>query len=92
MRQCYIPLAQVLTAEMIPKKVPSTPRRTEGQRPTSLGTFGNLSVPGNRMGAIISLGLAAVAWLAIPIARPFILGAVGLGAIIGSVLWWKHRG
>ncbi len=67
------------------------PRGTERQRPASLGSFGNLSVPGTRAGGIVSLGLAVVAWLAIPIARPFILGTVGLGFVVGLILWWKHN-
>jgi hypothetical protein len=66
------------------------PRKTERQRPASLGAFGNISVPGTRAGAVVSLGLVVIAWLAIPVARPFLLGTVGLGAVIGVLLWWKH--
>jgi len=65
-------------------------RGTDRQPPASLGSFGNLSVPGTRAGAIVSLGLVVIAWLAIPIARPFILGTVGLGFAVGLILWWKH--
>jgi hypothetical protein len=68
-----------------------TQRRTERQRPAPLGTFGNVSVPGPRAGAIVSLGLAVIAWLAIPVARPFILGTVGLGFTVGLILWRKHN-
>jgi len=32
-----------------------------------------------------------VAWLAIPLARPFILGVVGLGAVLGALLYWLHN-
>jgi hypothetical protein len=67
-----------------------TPRNTERQRPTSPGAFGNLSVPGTRAGAVVSLGLVLIAWLVIPLARPFILGTVGLGSIFGLILWRKH--
>lgn len=49
-----------------------------------------MSVPGTRAGAIVSLGLAVLAWLVIPIARPFILGAAVLGSVIGLILWRKH--
>ena len=66
------------------------PQKTERQRPASPGTFGNLSVPGTRAGAIVSLGLVVIAWLEIPIARPFILGTIGLGCIVGMILWRKH--
>jgi hypothetical protein len=70
--------------------MPEMPRRTEKQRPASPGTFGNLSVPGTRAGAIVSLGLVVIAWLVIPLARPFILGTAGLGTILGLILWKKH--
>jgi len=67
------------------------PRQIERRGPASHSTFGNLSVPGTRAGAIVSLGLVVIAWLVIPIARPFILGAGGLGFVIGLILWWKHN-
>ena len=53
--------------------------------------FGNMAVPGTRAGAVVSLGLVVVAWLAIPLARPFILGVVGLGAFLGAFLYWLHN-
>ena len=53
--------------------------------------FGNMPVPGTRAGAVVSLGLVVVAWLAIPLARPFILGVVGLGAVVGGFLYWLHN-
>ena len=42
-------------------------------------------MPGTRTGAIVSLGLVLLAWLAIPIARPFIVGTVGLGLVVGQL-------
>ncbi|HTC63190.1 MAG TPA: hypothetical protein VK709_10135 [Candidatus Saccharimonadales bacterium] len=60
------------------------------QQPVSHSTFGNLSVPGTRAGAIVSGGLIVIAWLTIPIARPFILGTIALGSIVGLILWRKH--
>lgn len=65
-------------------------RRKERPGPHSLSAFGNLPVPGTRAGAIVSLGLVVIAWLAIPVARPFILGTVGLGLVVGLILRWKH--
>jgi hypothetical protein len=53
-------------------------------------TFGNLPVPGTKAGAIVSIGLVVIAWFAIPVARPFILGTLGLGAIVGLLLTWLH--
>lgn len=52
--------------------------------------FGNLPVPGTKAGAIVSIGLVVIAWFAIPVARPFILGTLGLGAIVGLFLTWLH--
>jgi hypothetical protein len=66
-------------------------RRTEGPRPAPLTTFGNISVPGTRAGAIISAGLVVVAWFAVPLARAFILGTIAMGGIVGGLLWWKHN-
>jgi hypothetical protein len=66
-------------------------RQMERQRPYSYSGFGSLSVPGTRAGAIVSIGLVLIAWLVIPLARPFIIGTVGLGCIIGLTLWRKHN-
>jgi hypothetical protein len=53
--------------------------------------FGNMPVPGTKVGAVVSIGIVVVAWIAIPVARPFILGAGGLGAILGVFLYWLHN-
>ncbi len=66
------------------------PRTIQRKRPASLGAFGNISVPGTRAGAIVSVGMVVLAWIAIPVARPFIYGTVGLGAVIGLLLWRLH--
>jgi hypothetical protein len=52
--------------------------------------FGNLPVPGTKAGAIVSIGLVVISWIAIPVARPFILGTIGLGAAVGLFLTWLH--
>lgn len=61
------------------------------RRVASRGNLGELNVPGTRAGAIVSIGLVMVAWLTIPLARPFILGTGGVGLIVGLILFWKHR-
>jgi len=53
-------------------------------------TFGTVSVPGTRAGAIVSIGLVVIAWIAIPVARIFIVGTGGLGLVVGLILWWRH--
>ena len=55
-------------------------------KPSYIGRYGGLSVPGTRAGAVVSIGLVVLAWLAIPIARPFIVGLV-----VGLILWWRHN-
>jgi len=64
------------------------PRRVD---PPTRSTFGTVTVPGNRAGAIVSLGLVVISWLAIPIARPFLLGTAVLGIVFALILRWKHR-
>jgi hypothetical protein len=66
------------------------PHKPTPSRPSYIGRYGGLSVPGTQAGAIVSLGLVVLAWIAIPLARPFLLGTVGLGALLGLVLWWRH--
>jgi hypothetical protein len=67
------------------------PSRRQSSDPQKLA-FGNLPVPGTKAGAIVSAGLVIIAWIAIPVAHVFILGTVGLGALLGLGLsWWHSR-
>jgi hypothetical protein len=66
-------------------------RRVEPSGWISPGKFGSLNVPGTPAGAIVSLGLVVISWIALPIARPFILGTAALGFVVGLILRWKHR-
>jgi hypothetical protein len=68
--------------EQIPPRQKSQPQRL---------AFGNMPVPGTKAGAVVSIGLVVVAWVAIPLARPFLLGTVGLGAIVGVLLYRLHN-
>jgi hypothetical protein len=68
--------------EQMPPRKRSQPQRL---------AFGNMPVPGTKAGAVVSIGLVVVAWLAIPLARPFILGTVGLGAALGVLLYRLHN-
>jgi len=67
------------------------PPKTSSSKPHYISRFGGLTVPGTPVGAIVSIGMVILCWLAIPIARPFILGTGGLGLIVGLVLWWRHN-
>jgi hypothetical protein len=65
--------------------------RRQQSQPQKLA-FGNLPVPGTKAGAIVSAGLVIIAWIAIPVAHIFILGTVGLGALVGlGLAWWHSR-
>ena len=66
------------------------PQKMTSDKPSYIGRFGGLTVPGTPVGAIVSIGLVFPCWLAIPIARPFIIGTGGLGLVVGLVLWWRH--
>ena len=66
------------------------PLKISSSKPSYIGMYGGLTVPGTPVGAIVSIGLVILCWLAIPIARPFILGTGGLGLIVGLILWWRH--
>ncbi len=50
-----------------------------------------LWVTANPIGGVIALGLLIVLAIGIPESRPFLLGAVGVGGLIGLFLWWRHR-
>ena len=60
-------------------------------KPHPMNAMGNVPIPGTKAGAIVSIGLVVLAWIAIPIARPFILGTGGFGLIVGLILRWKHN-
>jgi len=65
--------------------------RRQHSQPQKLA-FGNLPVPGTKAGAIVSAGLVIIAWIAIPVARIFILGTIAVGALLGFGLsWWHSR-
>ena len=50
-----------------------------------------LIVTGGPAGAIVAVGLLLMGWVGIPVLRPLILGGLGLGVLLGFILWWKHR-
>ena len=64
----------------------------EGRERRSLGIFdSNLTVAGSGAGALVTAVILLIAWIALPIARPFLVGTVGLGLLLGAVLRWKHH-
>lgn len=66
-------------------------RKIAESRPEPARAFGTVTIPGSRIGAVVSLGLVVICWIALPLARPFILGTGGLGSIVGLILYYRHR-
>jgi len=57
-----------------------------------LGIFdSDLTVSGSRTGAFVTGAIVLIAFIALPLARPFLLGTVGVGLIVGLMLWRKHN-
>jgi hypothetical protein len=50
-----------------------------------------LIVTGSPAGAIVAIGLLVMGWIGLPEARPFLLGSVVLGILLGLILCWKYR-
>jgi hypothetical protein len=66
-------------------------RTLQADRRIPLGIFdSDLTVAGNRAGLIVTAAIVLIAFIAIPIARPFLLGTIGVGSIFGVTLWWRH--
>jgi len=64
----------------------------EAQKGDPARTFGALNVPGTKVGGIVSIGLVVISWFALPDARFFLIGTAFFGALLGPILYWKHRG
>ena len=45
-------------------------------------------ITGSRIGGLLTLGLAVYLWIALPVFRFFLIGAIAVGIVIGLVLWW----
>ena len=66
-------------------------RVPKNERRVSLGIFdSNLTVSGSRAGAFISGVLVLIAFIAIPLARPFLIGTAGVGLLVGMALVRRH--
>jgi hypothetical protein len=54
------------------------------------GITGRLVVDGGFAGAIIAVGFVVMAWLGLPQARLFLVGAMSLGLLLGLILRWRR--
>jgi hypothetical protein len=67
-------------------------REPKKDRRVSLGIFdSDLTVSGSRTGTFITAVIVLIAFIGVPLARPFLIGTAGAGLIVGLVLWQKHH-
>ena len=68
--------------------------REPGHAPEHLVPFGRFGAgqwTSHPVGLVVAAGLVVMVLVGIPEARPFFVIALLFGAILGSVLWLKHR-
>jgi hypothetical protein len=66
-------------------------RIPKSDRRISLGIFdSDLTVSGSRTGTFVTAAIVLIAFIALPLARPFLIGTVAAGLIVGLALWRKH--
>ena len=53
--------------------------------------IGSLNVSDNPIGAVLSIGLLVIVWGSLPVVRPFLVAAIGLGVLYSAVLWVRRR-
>jgi membrane-associated PAP2 superfamily phosphatase len=53
--------------------------------------MGSLIVTGSAIGGVLSIGLFIIVWGDLPVVRPFLIAAIGLGAIFGLFLWARRQ-
>ncbi len=64
---------------------------SDGHRDRPEVPMGTLWITASWIGAVLALGLGVMGYESLPETRLFLLGSLGLGTVIGLVLWWKHR-
>jgi hypothetical protein len=66
-------------------------RIPKSDRRISLGIFdSDLTVSGSRTGTFVTAAIVLIAFIALPLARPFLIGTVVAGLIVGLALWRRH--
>jgi hypothetical protein len=62
---------------------------SQGRDP--LAKMGNLVIPSSAVGGVLSMGMFIIIWGALPVVRPFLIGALALGSIFGFILWVRRQ-
>jgi hypothetical protein len=66
-------------------------RRESAERRDPASEIGSLVVTDNPIGAVLSIGMFIIVWGALPVVRPFLIAAIGLGVTYSAVLWVRRR-
>jgi hypothetical protein len=53
--------------------------------------MGSLVVTGSSIGGVLSIGMFVMVWFALPVVRPFLIAAIGLGVGFAAVLGVRRR-
>jgi hypothetical protein len=62
---------------------------SQGRDP--LAKTGNMVVTGSAVGGVLSIWMFIFIWGALPLVRPFLIGALALGGIFGFMLWFRRQ-
>ncbi len=62
---------------------------SQGRDP--LAKTGNLVVTGSAVGGVLSIWMFIFIWGALPVVRPFLIGALLVGGIFGFILWLRRQ-
>ncbi len=61
------------------------------QQRDPIANMSSLVITGSAVGGVLSLGLLAIIWTALPVVRPFLVAALVVGAVFGGILWFRRR-
>ena len=62
---------------------------SQGRDP--LSKMGNMVVTSSAVGGVLSIGMVIIIWGALPVVRPFLVGALVVGGIFGFILWFRRQ-
>jgi hypothetical protein len=62
---------------------------SQGRDP--LAKMGNMVITSSAVGGVLSIWMFIFIWGALPLVRPFLIGALALGGIFGFILWLRRQ-